>query len=1142
MEPLRARKTNSWATRGPRQPSRPTHEIILISPFKGWSFRDRDNALESWVQSAVDKINDQKHGHVRLQWRRVRFNLADVFGEKRKRDSQLDSAVSTLKMFLPSRPAKNNSRKHDEAVTMLPLIFVTHSVGLWVMEDALANIAKSGIDPRPVVGVILLDGSPDGDVDVDFLNRLWGAMDIKAPKASRIKDLVDKFLSITAACKRVVPGEHLDTVNKSQQGSGWPWATKTFTVWVPDEANAQPTTQPRPVLWGMFRNRTSATPSEALNKISLRQAILSVTRAQIEATGDVSPPAQNPASVAESGKQTNQPLAINEGATVQTNRRPSATLTDMDTGLAVVKTNSPPSHQRWEPPSRLEIGPPRHLTHMSSDISHMGSQRTKGSNLAEDNASVISFPHVYSGESAPMGLKPVLALAQSFWTIGEFANAQALLERGLYLMETADPQDTSDIDNFNVLRFETRMHVAVIHLYRGEYDEAIRGLQALSADLDSLPEDDSATATNELKRWVAVSKLYRGDYFEAAEELEALSKGVREQEQVSKIQILRDLALANGLLGRHDDATRYILDAEELSNTQSLTEGDRAKSRWWSIQYTKACLDLFQGEYEAALEKVESAFRGLREKLGSAHLKTLRSATLGIQLLAKTGRYREAEMQCRKTMQITNHGLGRMHPLNLETIEGLVYILRSQSRLTEALETAKSLCAMAHEALHQMHPQVLRASSQLAATHLAIGNYHTAEKEIRRTVSFARECLGPNHPETLRYQSELAHVLSYYGDFVEARAIAIATLRDIILLAQTKGIETASGTDERIVDDVLDKIHSESPTDFFKPHPSLVFTLHVIALIEAKDPSGDLEQAERILLSVIWCRRRHLGPQHALTLLSEYDLACVVRDAGDSLRLSYVNNAFYHVWQERGLLFGLAHPETLSAEREVVITDCVRGFWQSGGPARRNQEHNPTGWRSDVPVDLAASESTIEHNTAPNLTMSQWIDVEDVSWAIFTLHESQLGPYHPETLKSLLWVFSIRFLLGKKSKNTELKEMWRDLRARLHHHSVRAERVAEVLRIEERVAVNFADEGDYDTGMAILRDVYNAASMYVQGDVTADLLETNRRSHPGLLAVLRTIVEDVEREIRDLEPFAEGRSTRPSRFDPAVPPTGLKSD
>lgn len=864
----------------------------------------------------------------------------------------------------------------------------------------------------------------------------------------------------------------------------------------------------------IFSRAPTPGQNDALKNIPLEQELVSIARAQPGATGDVShlPPTKTQAD------RSSQPLPITEGSTAQTAR---ATIPPNDVGIAVAKTNSPPSHQLWTPPRRSAASSPRNSA-LFSDNAKMGNRSTKGSEGADDNASIISVPHVYSGDSAPMNLTTVLDLAESFWATGEFANAHALLEKCLHLMGTVEPPEASEIKLY-VLNFETRMRMAVILLYRGKYEEATKGLQDLSNDLDSLPEDGSATASNELKRWVAVSKIYRGNYFKAVEELEALTKGEREQGKVSKIQILRDLALANGLAGRHDDATRCISAAEKLSEPKESTEEDGVRSKWWSIQYTKAYIDTLWGEYETALEKVESAFRGLRDHLGSTHLKTLRSATLGIQLLAKTGRYREAEVQCRKTMQLTNHGLGKMHPLNLETIEGLVYILRSQSRLTEALETVKSLCAMADEALPEKHPQVLRIRSQLAATHLATGNYHTAEKEIRRIVSWAKESLGENHPETLRYQSELAHVLCYYGDFAEARTIAFATLkrqRETYSLLQAED-GSASGTDtpERILDDVLDEIHDHS-TVSLNPHPSLVFTLHVIALIEAKDPGGRLDQAERILHSVIYCRRRHLGPRHALTLLSEYELASVIRDtARDTAdgRLSYVNNAFFHVWKERSHFFGFDHPETLSAELEVVITDCVRGVWENGGPARRSQD---VSVKPIIDSDSTTPDSPPDNDAPPNLplTIAQWIDVDGVSFTIFTLLESQLGAYHPETLKSLLWLFSIRFLLSK-SNPADLKETWRNLRARLHHPSVQGERLVEVLRMEERVALNFADEGDYETGMEILREVYGVVERTTKGVEKAELAgERERDHHLGLLAVLKTIEEDVKREIDGLQP------------------------
>lgn len=218
--------------------------VIVISPFKSWSLRDYESALEKWVESAVNAVNNYPHGHVRLVWRRVRFSLADVFAEKGQRDSQLDSVVAKLRDGIQSPPrrlARAVPRaQHDEEGTMLPMIFITHSVGLWVMEGALAKVALPEFDRRPV-GVILLDGSQNGVVDANFLNRLSKTMNIPIAGASRVEFLVGKLLSIADTCKQsVVPGEHTDKATKGQHRSGWHWVTKTFAVWVPNDADAQP--------------------------------------------------------------------------------------------------------------------------------------------------------------------------------------------------------------------------------------------------------------------------------------------------------------------------------------------------------------------------------------------------------------------------------------------------------------------------------------------------------------------------------------------------------------------------------------------------------------------------------------------------------------------------------------------------------------------------------------------------------------------------------------------------------------------------------------------------------------------------------------------------------------------------------------
>jgi hypothetical protein len=221
--------------------------VIVISPFKHWTLRHQETALEKRVQLAVNSVNDDPQHQVRLVWRLLRFSLPDVFAEKGSRDSQLDAVVAKLRDGIQSTPRRPLARtiprvRHDEEGTRLPLIFITHSVGHWVMEGALAKVATPGFDRR-LVGVIVLDASPTGVADADFLNRLSRAMNIPIGAANRVEFLVDKFLGIADTRRQsVVLGEPTgNKALKSQHLSGWQWVTKTFAVWVPYDADVRPT-------------------------------------------------------------------------------------------------------------------------------------------------------------------------------------------------------------------------------------------------------------------------------------------------------------------------------------------------------------------------------------------------------------------------------------------------------------------------------------------------------------------------------------------------------------------------------------------------------------------------------------------------------------------------------------------------------------------------------------------------------------------------------------------------------------------------------------------------------------------------------------------------------------------------------------
>jgi hypothetical protein len=145
----------------------------------------------------------------------------------------------------------------------------------------------------------------------------------------------------------------------------------------------------------------------------------------------------------------------------------------------------------------------------------------------------MTVDHLAPDAPSPEEVAKVRALAHPFSSSGEWSNAHALLERTLALMESASPP-TSEIQFI-----EVKVHIVVLLLYGGKYDEATKGLQELKITISDMPLSsyDLEAAKGEIKRWDAMSKLFQGYYQEAVDDFEKLPDA---ESTYSKIRILRD--------------------------------------------------------------------------------------------------------------------------------------------------------------------------------------------------------------------------------------------------------------------------------------------------------------------------------------------------------------------------------------------------------------------------------------------------------------------------------------------------------------------------------------------------------------------------------------------------------------------------
>ena len=756
-----------------------------------------------------------------------------------------------------------------------------------------------------------------------------------------------------------------------------------------------------------------------------------------------------------------------------------------------------------------------------------------------DMISILSTPQ-FSLTSIDGEIERVIRLANSFFSQGELENAELLFRQGLTLLDT----ETKQIE-----RIQFRTQIAVIWLYRGKYEDAKKELNEIKDSSFSPINQTSAERIqiqNELERWFATSLLLHGQYKEAAEAFKGLLH-VREsvdknssQAEAPDFQIRRDLALAYGHLGEHSEAQRLIKEADELfrasmgahrlpkyrhplprnmsSSSLGLKVGpqhakkegaeiEEVPPKGFSILFASAVLDMLLGEYEPALKKSQQALKGRLDHLGKKNIKSLESASLNATLLAYSSQYSQAEKLCIETLKIMTNQLGQKHPLSLETMGCLVYIFRAQSRFAEARDTARSLCKYTKAALGESHPQTLRARSLLSGAYFRLGEYQTSEREFREVVKLSEERLGSENPDTLYYATELARVLSYCGKVNDAELMALDVIqKQTRLYSLSPKSKNPKQTSTKSLNEILSDIRENKKK--FRVHLDLILTLQVLAIIEMHKPQADIDLAQLILETVVDRRTKKLGSSHALTLISQYELASVRREnARNGQDLANASKALRQVWQGRVELFGGSRPDTLSAERELVITECVRGSWELGGPAKKSgdslRSYPSSGDQLGADTQPHLDRKGGESGNPSDLSINDWEDVANISQQICQQQEPQLGPTHPETLKSYLWLFTVQMVLRRPDKADSISKL---LLERLRSPSVRKERLVSALRAEEKIALMFADQGHHDKAIGILHQILSAVN------------ELQEHIDESLKSSLTSLREDALEEIEQWKP------------------------
>lgn len=724
-------------------------------------------------------------------------------------------------------------------------------------------------------------------------------------------------------------------------------------------------------------------------------------------------------------------------------------------------------------------------------------QETDAGSIASEveRASLLSTPNTRTAfgpnENSHPEMDRSIDLAKSFMKRGDFATAGFALRRSEAILKGLQLQEMSPY------HFEVKALFAGLKLYCGKYQNACQDFQKLLPRIGEGETEDEVRA--DLNRWIAISLLHQGKCDEAASKLQDLlppdDAVMRSEKPTAEIQVRRDLAFARACLGDYTEALNQLEKALALSGISKgyalrqisteetisgFVDGDQPPHQRISddtrdsritiaaagkrdiLYLTWARISLIWGDYKQGLALSRHALEAITEHWGSKNMRTLECSSLYAMLPTLNSHVGEGQKICAATIDTMRTELGADHPITLEAMANLMRIYKIQWRLVEAVDTTRSLVETAETALGNEQIQTLDLICLLAELEISIGNYSTALIHLKRVEQMVSVHYKASKPEALRYKALRALSLYHCGAAEEAESLAFEVLRmqrKLYLVGataekqQTTGQRAVKSTlppkpntvepaGKALLIDVMGLIGSCDKSA--SVHPSLLLTLRLLGLLGQQKLGAQDLQLSHQLFQTIWDRNRLADESSMLVALeSEFDLAVSFRESVSSDEDdSVLERAAYHMqdvyWKQLDVL-GYQHPSVVTSRRELLILNCTINKWEDTSDVRRPRQNG---------------DGDTKPQFTDNMNAKEWAEVETTASEILQSHEGQLGVSHPETLKSLLWVFTVQILLGKED---ELMKTLHTALERLRHPSVRGQRIVESLYLEYKFATILSD-------------------------------------------------------------------------------------
>ncbi|KAF8538086.1 hypothetical protein BDD12DRAFT_911052 [Trichophaea hybrida] len=411
-----------------------------------------------------------------------------------------------------------------------------------------------------------------------------------------------------------------------------------------------------------------------------------------------------------------------------------------------------------------------------------------------------------------------------------------------------------------------------------------------------------------------------------------------------------------------------------------------------------------QGRWKEA-EVLEVQVMETRKKiLGEEHPATLDSLGNLASTYVEQGRWKEAEELQVHVMEISLRVFGQQHPSTIISMANLASTYRNRGQWKKAEELEIHVMETSKRILGLEHPDTLTSMNNLASTFLKQGRWKDAEALQIQVMETRKRVLGLEHPDTLTSTNNLASTYQSQGRWTEAEMLEIEameiqkralgqdhpdTLTSMYSLASTFLKQGRWKDAEALQLQVMETFKRVLGQD----HPDTLTSMSSLALVYKNLKKW--KEVEELEVKVMETSLRVLGPQHPATLTSIGNLASTYRNLG---RWKEAEMKEMEVLEMQKTILGQDHPDTLTCMNNLASTYWKQGRWKD---AEALQVQVMETFKRVLGQEHPSTLTSMNNLASTFWKEGRWNEAEQLEVEVIMTKKRVLGHEHPSTLTSV---------------------------------------------------------------------------------------------------------------------------------------------